>query len=596
MSLSAEQKNSHMNHERTVLTNLIQAASNGNYTALENAIQQYLKQHIDLSIVDVLSQFRDGNKRTALHFACQSTNFTKEDDDIVGKIFMSIMGMGESKKIQKLLRMKDSEGLTSAMIAAQCKHHPLCEERLTFLFQIDLMTLQAKEGETTCFGKLSSSLGLARSRDGATALHYACGNPYASITAIRETIQAGRVAVGSFSNSGGTPFHWAITANHLNKAGTTPTHLSITDDQNRFYTINNDGKNRVYIGTIETLIKYGADINASNATIPPPLTVAMATGNDVLAHYILSRHGNEKFDLLEYEDEVIIQHDLKPSINFILQPGNVTTLHMAADINLPNTLLLLLNIICQIYKSETDIKAILDRRNDDGYTALDLAAKEKHTDCVILLLNAASTNTSCSIDEAQSYINNWKPISIAVKDSTAVASVSDTPSPDTMKSDISNDPTETKARTDASRILAERNTAESKENDSDALFLEQAKGHKEKGNAHFIGKQWDMAIDAYTKAIELQPHIATYYSNRSACYMSTKQYDLALYDAIMAQCLDPEWSKAYYRVAVARLALQRYEDAAVAAWEGLQKQPENEELQSLLRKCVKKGRTDYHQK
>ena len=41
---------------------------------------------------------------------------------------------------------------------------------------------------------------------------------------------------------------------------------------------------------------------------------------------------------------------------------------------------------------------------------------------------------------------------------------------------------------------------------------------------------------------------------------------------------------------------QRYEDAAVAAWEGLQKHPENEELQSLLRKCVKKGRTDYHQK
>lgn len=226
MSLSAEQKNSHMNHERTVLTNLIQAAKNGNYTALQNTIQLYLQQHNDLTTVDVLSQFRDGNKRTALHFACQSTTVTTVDDDIVGKIFISIMGTGQSKQIQKLLRMKDSEGLTPAMIAAQCKHHPSCEERLTLLFQVDLLTLQTKEGEPSpSFGQLCSSLGLARSKDGATALHYACGNPYASITAIRETIQAGRVAVRSFSNSGGTPLHWAVTANHLNKAGTT-THRS----------------------------------------------------------------------------------------------------------------------------------------------------------------------------------------------------------------------------------------------------------------------------------------------------------------------------------------------------------------------------------
>jgi ankyrin repeat protein len=606
MSLSAEQKNSQMNQERTVLTNLIQAARNGNYIELQNVIHQYLRQHMDLSIVDVISQFRDGNKRTALHFACQSTTAaplfvtspttaTTTTEDIVARLIQELMETKQSKKIQKLIRMKDSEGLTPVMIAAQCQHHPLCEQRMYWLFQADIATLPASERGTSFHGKVCSTLGLARSKDGATALHYACGNPYASITTIRETIPTGRVAVRTFSNTGGTPFHWAVTANHLNKAGTTPTHFSITGGQNNLYSVNNDGKNSVYVGTIETLLQYGADINAFNETIPPPLTVAMATGNDVLAHYILSQHGKEKIDLLDLENEVIKQHNLRPSIEYILQPGNATTLHMAADINLPNSLSLLLDTIRLLHYSEYDIEALLDRCNDDGYTALDLAAKEKHTACVVLLLNAKNKNTACTTTEdAQLFIQNWKPTTNAPK-VTNPSPMSRSASSDTGKSDSSNDPTEVRARTDASRILADRNVTETKVNDPDSI-LEQAKGHKEKGNAHFIKKQWEDAIGEYTKAIALQPHVATYYSNRSACYMSTRQYELALYDAIVAQCLDPEWSKAYYRVAVARLELQRYEDAAVAAWEGLQKQPENEELQSLLRKCVKKGRTDYHQK
>ncbi len=598
MSLSAEQKNSHMNHERTVLTNLIQAASDGDFERLHKVVQQYLQQHIDLSIVDVVSQFRDANKRTALHFACQSTN-EHGSHDIVVNLIASLAATKESKKIQKLIRMKDSEGLTPVMIAAQCKKHPLCQTRVCLLFQVDVATLPVNERGAGFFGKPCSTLGLARSKDGAATLHYACGNPYASITTIRETVTTGKVGVRTFSNSGGTPLHWAVTANHLSKASTAPNHASLTGNESNFYSINDDGKNTLYVGTIETLLQYGADINSYNDTIPPPLTVAMATGNDVLAHYILAKHGKEKFDLMDFENEVITQHDLKTSIEYILQPGNVTTLHMAADVNLPNTLTLLFNTIRLIHKSDIDVAAMLERRNDDGYTALDLAAKEKHSECVLLLLNATNKTTSCTFAEAESYISKWDPLNIECSGKSAA------PSPDVALLDLATtsdtiiDPTETQARNHASGILAELGATKSKENDPDACsdqMLEQAKEHKEKGNTHFSRKEWAMAIDEYTKAIEMQPHVATFYSNRSACYMSTQQYDLALHDAIVAQCMDPEWSKAYYRIAVARSALQRYEDAAVAAWEGLQKQPENEELQSLLRRCVKKGRTDYHQK
>jgi hypothetical protein len=70
--------------------------------------------------------------------------------------------------------------------------------------------------------------------------------------------------------------------------------------------------------------------------------------------------------------------------------------------------------------------------------------------------------------------------------------------------------------------------------------------------------------------------------------------DLALSDAVIARHLRPEWPKAAFRMAVARLELGRYEDAAVSAWEGMQLDGDNQELKALLQKCVKKGRKDFH--
>ena len=91
----------------------------------------------------------------------------------------------------------------------------------------------------------------------------------------------------------------------------------------------------------------------------------------------------------------------------------------------------------------------------------------------------------------------------------------------------------------------------------------------------------------------INPSDATYYSNRSACFLQLDQLEPALKDATISRVLRPDWPKAAYRVAVARLALKRYEDAAVAAWEGLAQDPTNDELKSLLKKCVKKGRQEH---
>ena len=72
--------------------------------------------------------------------------------------------------------------------------------------------------------------------------------------------------------------------------------------------------------------------------------------------------------------------------------------------------------------------------------------------------------------------------------------------------------------------------------------------------------------------------------------MLVGQPEDALKDSVIARQLRPTWPEACFRMAVARLELGRYEDAALAAWEGLQQDQENEELQRLLQKCVKRGK------
>ena len=53
-------------------------------------------------------------------------------------------------------------------------------------------------------------------------------------------------------------------------------------------------------------------------------------------------------------------------------------------------------------------------------------------------------------------------------------------------------------------------------------------------------------------------------SVRSACFMALGDYPGALRDAEACRRLQPQWAKACYRLAVARLALKQFEDAAVS--------------------------------
>ena len=70
---------------------------------------------------------------------------------------------------------------------------------------------------------------------------------------------------------------------------------------------------------------------------------------------------------------------------------------------------------------------------------------------------------------------------------------------------------------------------------------------KEKGNEFFEQGKFEDAIEAFTKAIELDPNDHRYYSNRSAAYLSKGDANLALIDAEKCIEINPDFIKGHSR-------------------------------------------------
>src|SRR3972149_4143640 len=90
----------------------------------------------------------------------------------------------------------------------------------------------------------------------------------------------------------------------------------------------------------------------------------------------------------------------------------------------------------------------------------------------------------------------------------------------------------------------EKKQVEAKITDEERLF--QAKEWFEKGYQHSLNKEHDSAIEAYTKAIQLDPNYAFAYGNRGNAYADKGQYDRAIEDYNKAIALDPNDAPAYY--------------------------------------------------
>lgn len=95
---------------------------------------------------------------------------------------------------------------------------------------------------------------------------------------------------------------------------------------------------------------------------------------------------------------------------------------------------------------------------------------------------------------------------------------------------------------------------------------ERAKKAKDLGNKRFQGRQYDKAVEEYTRAVELAPDkthldVAVFYGNRAQAHAMLDRHAEAESDCDHAIAIDPRYVKALNRRAVAREKQGRLEGA-----------------------------------
>ncbi|XP_037887534.1 RNA polymerase II-associated protein 3 [Glossina fuscipes] len=126
------------------------------------------------------------------------------------------------------------------------------------------------------------------------------------------------------------------------------------------------------------------------------------------------------------------------------------------------------------------------------------------------------------------------------------------------------------------------------------LKLKEANEIKDKGNKHVKLGEYQLAIEAYTKAINLYPMDAIFFTNRALCYLKLERYDECIEDCDHAIGLDNLAVKAYYRRMSAHESLGNNMDALKDCTSLLTIDPKNgeakrslERINERLRKTVK---------
>ena len=119
-----------------------------------------------------------------------------------------------------------------------------------------------------------------------------------------------------------------------------------------------------------------------------------------------------------------------------------------------------------------------------------------------------------------------------------------------------------------------------------------AQEEKDAGNLFYKNKEYDNAIAAYTRAIELDDKSETAalcYSNRSAVFQVQKKFARAEKDAQLCLTIKPDFIKGYIRLAVAQRKQNKFDEAAKTVTAGLKLAPDDAELAKTL-EAIEKAR------
>jgi len=108
-----------------------------------------------------------------------------------------------------------------------------------------------------------------------------------------------------------------------------------------------------------------------------------------------------------------------------------------------------------------------------------------------------------------------------------------------------------------------------------------ALAEKEAGNVFYKNKDYDEAIAAYGRAIELDPESETAalcYSNRSAVFQIQKKFAKAEKDAQSCLAIKPDFVKGYIRLALSQRKQAKFEEAVKTINDGLTRSPNDADL------------------
>ncbi|CAF2578869.1 unnamed protein product [Rotaria sp. Silwood2] len=128
---------------------------------------------------------------------------------------------------------------------------------------------------------------------------------------------------------------------------------------------------------------------------------------------------------------------------------------------------------------------------------------------------------------------------------------------------------------------------EDEEDEEDEEWQEQvlkqkAEYYKDCGNYQFKQKSYAQAIEHYTKAIECDPTCPIYFANRAQCQLFEQRYGACEADCTLAIQLDKNYLKAYYRRALARIEIEKIEQARQDLEYILTREPSNNDAKNKL--------------
>ena len=111
------------------------------------------------------------------------------------------------------------------------------------------------------------------------------------------------------------------------------------------------------------------------------------------------------------------------------------------------------------------------------------------------------------------------------------------------------------------------------------IFTPEKEDDKEKNN--MLGKNYDIAINYYTKKINSDKDNTTFLIKRAICYLAKGYYTLALQDALKTIEIDNSFSKGYYIASLCYLEMYDIESAEKFS------QNKNKRLKALIDKNKK---------